>query len=452
MPHPRTAAVPSPLTGPFVSGARCVVCGRRFGPGHLDRAYVCPDHGDEGILDIEYDYTAAAPRFPDPAQPGLWRYRALLPLPLDAPVPPLATGLTPLYEAPGLARALGCARVVVKDDSRQPTGSFKDRASGLAVALAQVRGAPVVATASTGNAAAALAGMAAAMHQTCVLFVPASAPSAKVAQLLAYGARVLLVQGSYDQAFALCMDACRRQGWYNRNTAYNPCMAEGKKTAAFEIAEQRDWGIPDAVFVGVGDGCILAGLHKGFADLIRLGRADRMPRLYGVQAEGSDFLWQAQEEGHVTPATLLAKPPIAARTVADSISAGLPRDRVKAMRAVRESEGRFVRVADADILAAIPGLARACGVFAEPAGAACLAGARAAAAQGLIAPTDTICLVATGSGLKDPGAVAKALDASSTSPSPSGNGPEAGPVTVAPDPAALDAALARLGVGGDSRP
>ena len=219
--------------------------------------------------------------------------------------PPLATGLTPLYEAPALARATNCARVLVKDDTRQPTGSFKDRASGLAVALARVRRAPVVATASTGNAAAALAGMAAAMHQACVIFVPASAPPAKVAQLLAYGARVLLVRGTYGQAFELCMEACRRKGWYNRNTAYNPCMAEGKKTAAFEIAEDMDWRTPDAVFVGVGDGCILAGLHKGFSDLVRLGRTDRIPRLYGVQAEGSDF-FMAGLEGRATNAPVLA--------------------------------------------------------------------------------------------------------------------------------------------------
>lgn len=436
MPSPQASAASSSPLGPFVSGARCVVCGRRFGPEYLDQAYVCPDHGDEGILDLEYDYEAVAPHFPAPDQSGLWRYRALLPLPWTAPVPPLLTGMTPLYEASALARDLGCARVLVKDDTRQPTGSFKDRASGLAVALARVRRAPVVATASTGNAAAALAGMAAAMRQACVIFVPASAPAAKVAQLLAYGARVLLVRGSYDQAFALCMEACRRRGWYNRNTAYNPCMAEGKKTAALEIAEHMAWRVPDAVFAGVGDGCILAGLHKGFADLVRLGRASRVPRLYGVQAEGSDFLWQAWQEGRFTPEAMLAKAPIKARTVADSIGAGLPRDRIKAMRAVRESGGRFLRVADADILAAIPALARTCGVFAEPAGAACLAGARAAATQGLVAPTDTVCLVATGSGLKDPGAVEAALAASAAVSDNT--------TAVAPDPAALDEVLARL--------
>lgn len=430
------AASPS-FIGSFVSGARCVICGRRFDAAYLDKACVCPGHGDEGILDIEYDYQAASARFPAPDQPGLWRYRALLPLPWTAPVPPLLTGMTPLYEAPALARAMNCAKVFVKDDTRQPTGSFKDRASCLAVALARAQGVPVVATASTGNAAAALAGMAAAMRQTCVIFVPASAPAPKVAQLLAYGAYVFLVRGSYDQAFELCMEACRRKGWYNRNTAYNPCMAEGKKSAAFEIAEGMDWHTPDAVFVGTGDGCILAGLHKGFSDLVRLGRATRIPRLYGVQAAGSDFLCQAWEEGRRTAHAVLAKTPIAARTAADSICAGLPRDRVKAMRAVCESRGRFVRVSDTEILAAVPVLARACGVFAEPAGAAALAGFVNAARQGLIAPADTVCLVVTGSGLKDPDAVTAALSSSETSTM-------GGTVSVDPDPAALDDALSRL--------
>ncbi len=425
----------------FVSGARCVVCGRTFAPAYLDHAYVCPDHSvhsdhpDEGILDIAYDYAAAAAHFPDPCQPGLWRYRALLPLAPDAPVPPLLTGMTPLYEAPRLAQRLGIARVQIKDETRQPTASFKDRASCLAVALAAGRNAPVVATASTGNAAAALAGMAAAMGQRCVIFVPATAPPAKLAQLAAYGARVLAVRGTYDQAFELCMEACRRKGWYNRNTGYNPAMAEGKKTAAFEIAEQSGWNVPDAVFVGVGDGCIMAGLHKGFEDLVRLGRTDRVPRLFGVQAEGSDFMWQAWEEGRFEPAALLAKAPIAAATAADSICAGLPRDRVKAMNAVRRSNGRFVRVADSAILAAIPTLAQTSGVFAEPAGAAALAGLEAALAQGLVEREAGVCLVVTGSGLKDPLASVAALPA---------------PLFIDPDPALLDAALHALDHPSDS--
>ncbi|MEG1610214.1 MAG: pyridoxal-phosphate dependent enzyme, partial [Bilophila sp.] len=291
-------------TGSYVIGYRCVVCGAVYDTSFT--GYVCPKHGNEGILDVLYDYEAAArectpenfaaTRLHDSQnRQGMWRYRALLPLPLAALVPPLLVGGTPLYAAPRLAARMGVKHLCIKDDGRSPTASFKDRASALAVSLARLQGATVVATASTGNAAAALAGMSAAMQQPCVIFVPASAPAAKIAQLLTYGATVYTVQGTYDQAFELCMQACTRMGWYNRNTGYNPFMAEGKKTAAYELAEQLNWDVPDALFVSVGDGCIIAGMHKGFRDLKALGLIDRVPRLYGIQAAGSDFMTQAFE-------------------------------------------------------------------------------------------------------------------------------------------------------------
>ncbi len=405
------ATAPFPQ-GPFVTGAVCQICGKTVAP--RDMGYVCPNHAgeleNEGILDLRYDYQAARSAFtPEALAQGpqsLWRYRSLLPLPLDAETPPLATGWTPLYESPRLARLLGVARVLIKDETRQPTASLKDRASALAAAQARAMGLTTVACASTGNAAAALAGMSASMNLNCVIFVPASAPQAKVAQLLAFGARVFTIQGSYDDAFDLCMAACRVRPWYNRNTAYNPFMTEGKKTTAFEIAEQSGWTVPDRVFVGVGDGCIIGGLHKGFADLQALGLTTRLPRLMGVQAAGSDYLHQAWHNNE-DPLTKLAIP---AHTVADSISAGLPRDRLKALAAVRETHGAFIKVDDPTILQAIPSLAQNTGVFAEPAGAAALAGALTAAQAGNLSPEETICLLITGSGLKD---VASAIQACS---------------------------------------
>jgi len=403
-----------------VSALRCVVCGRQYAPEAVD--YVCPHHGNEGILDVEYDYAAIAARLSQAALAASkdfsqWRYRALLPLRPETQAPPLAVGWTPLIAAPRVAALAGMTEVLVKDDSRQPTGSFKDRASALAVMKAREAGARVITTASTGNAAAALAGMCAAEGMDCVIFVPASAPKAKIAQLLAYGARVYLVQGTYDDAFELCLVAAAEYGWYNRNTGYNPYMAEGKKTAAYEICEQLGWKAPDAVFVGVGDGCIISGLHKGFKDLKALGWIDRIPALMGVQAEGSDFMYRTWKE----KADPLTYPPIAAATAADSISAGLPRDRVKASRAVIETGGAWVRVSDAQILAAIPALAKNCGVFAEPAAAASLAGLLAAREQGCIKAADKTVLLVTGSGLKDVDAVMTACaDA------------EISPITVAP--------------------
>lgn len=386
-----------------VSGLRCLICGKLYQPDEV--AYVCPEHGREGILDVEYDYGLISLRFGPQSlaaqrDHSIWRYRPLLPVAPDAVAPPLAVGWTPLYETPRLAAALGLHRLWVKDDGRQPTASFKDRASALAVVKAREAGAAIVATASTGNAAAALAGICASVQQPTVIFVPESAPPAKVAQLLAYGATVLLVAGSYDDAFDLCMQAAEHYGWYNRNTGFNPYMTEGKKTVSYEICEQLGWQAPDAVFVSVGDGCIIGGVHKGFADLAALGWIDRVPRLYGVQAAGSNFMAEAWQAG-LHGLRVLEKPPIAARTVADSISAGLPRDRIKAMAAVVESGGAFITVSDEEILAAIPALARGSGVFAEPAGAASYAGLAKAAAQGLVSPAERIVIINTGNGLKD---------------------------------------------------
>ncbi len=393
-----------------VLGLRCTICGAEYGVDEVE--YVCPRHGNEGILDVVYDYERIARRI-DPEQltaspnRSIWRYLPLLPV--DSRVAePLAQGTvlgrvgwTPLYPAPRLAAQLGLQRLWVKDDGREPTASFKDRASAIAVVKARERGAEVITTASTGNAAAALAGLCAAVDQKNVIFVPKTAPQAKIAQLLVYGAKVLLVDGTYDDAFELCLQAAPEFGWYNRNTAYNPYMSEGKKTVAYEIWEQLGvgkLGIGDwAVFVPVGDGCIIGGVHKGFKDLLALGWIDRMPRIFGVQAAGSSPLVDAWERGLEG----WEMEPVEAHSVADSIVAGLPRDRIKALRAVRETGGAFLRVSDEEIVAAIPTLAQGVGVFAEPAAAAAYAGLVQAVERGLVGSEDRVVVLSTGSGLKD---------------------------------------------------
>ena len=202
----------------------------------------------------------------------------------------------PYIAAPRLASELGLKTVWVKDDGLQPTASFKDRASAVAVVKAMEKGAGIITTASTGNAAAALSGLCASVGQSNVIFVPETAPQAKIAQLLVFGSRVILVKGSYDDAFELCLKAAKNYGWYNRNSGYNPYMTEGKKTAAYEICEQLDWNAPDRIFVSVGDGCIIGGLHKGLKDLLALGWIDKMPKLMGVQAAGSSYSVYGLEE------------------------------------------------------------------------------------------------------------------------------------------------------------
>ena len=388
---------------------KCLICGEEYSPDEVE--YVCPKHGNEGILDVRYDYELIGQNFSQnqlrqSQDDTIWRYKPLLPVNPAAPVPPLKVGWTPLYETPRLAAGLGLKHVWIKDDGRQPTASFKDRASAVAVVKAQEKGAKIVTTASTGNAAAALSGLSASVRQANVIFVPESAPPAKIAQLLVFGSTVLLVKGTYDDAFELCLEAAAEYGWYNRNTAYNPYMTEGKKTASYEICEQLNWQAPDVIFVSVGDGCIIGGLHKGLKDLLALGWIEQMPRLIGVQAEGSSFMFQAWESGE----DVLTKAPIDAQTVADSISAGLPRDRLKAMAAVKETDGAYISVTDEEILAAIPAMARGSGVFGEPAGATAYAGLVKAVDKGLVLASDRIVVLNTGNGLKDIASAMKSVD------------------------------------------
>ena len=392
-----------------VTHLSCMICGKEYQPDEV--AYVCPDHGHEGILDVRYDYDAIAQEISRESlaqnrDNTIWRYKAMMPAKPETPVPPLAIGGTPLYKPSILAEQLGLKHVWVKDDGRNPTNSLKDRASAIAVVKAQEQNAEVITTASTGNAAAALAGVCASVGQTNVIFVPKSAPSAKIAQQLAMVAGVMLVDGSYDQAFELCLQAAEEYGWYNRNTGFNPYMTEGKKTVSFEIAEQLNWEAPDAVFVSVGDGCIIGGVHKGFKDLLALGWIEHMPRIYGVQSEGSNYLAEAWENDE----DVITKPAIQANTIADSISAGMPRDRIKAMNAVKETGGAYITVSDNKILKAILDLARGAAVLAEPASAASYAGLVKAVDQKLVKHDERIVVINTGHGLKDIKSLMKALE------------------------------------------
>ncbi len=393
----------------YVSHATCMICGKTFKKGEFD--YICPDHGNEGILDIKYDYDAIKKGFTKEQlktdkDPSIWRYKPLLPVNENSKGPNLPVGNTPLINIDSLGCEFGIKRLYLKDDGRLPTASFKDRASAIAVVKAQEARAKIITTASTGNAAAALSGLCASMGQPNVIFVPAAAPQAKIAQLLMFGSKVVLVDGTYDDAFDLCLKVADEYGWYNRNTGFNPYMSEGKKTCSFEICEQLGWKAPDAIFVSVGDGCIIGGIHKGLKDLFKLGWIDKMPHLYGVQAKGSSYMYQAWKNNE----DIITKPSAKAETIADSISAGLPRDRIKALDAVKETKGAFITISDEQILKAIPHLAKRTGIFAEPAGAATWAGVKKAAKKGMLKSYETVVVINTGSGLKDVNAAMKAAE------------------------------------------
>lgn len=398
---------------------RCISCGwtvpLRDAPGRT-----CPRCGPlAGITEVIRDLDSIVLPVQRPfGQPGagIFRFAALLPVEPPGPRLPLIVGDTPLYDAPRLARRLGVAQVLVKDDGRNPSASLKDRASALAVAHALALSRPLIAAASTGNAASSVALLAASAGLRAILFVPAQAPRPKVAQMLLAGAVVVQVQGSYDRAYDLCALACERFGWYSRNTATNPVLSEGKKTVAFEIAESCGWDPPDLVAVGVGDGCVFGAIHKGFQELFTLGFLRRIPRLIGVQAEGCAPLVEAFSTGSV-----LATPVPDPQTYADSISVGVPRDQVKALRAARESGGLVVAVPDDRIRQAQRLLAREAGVFAEPAGAAGLAGLLSLAEKGQLDPDARVAVVVSGHALKD---VNGAMSAVSEEP-----------ISVSPDPA-----------------
>ena len=228
-----------------------------------------------------------------------WRYRELLPLNEGFCPTSGSLGWTPIIEAPRLAKALGIGRLRLKDEGRNPSGSFKDRPSSVGVARAMQEGFHEVACASTGNAATSLAYSAAVAGLLCNIFVAKFVPQGKLAQLLAYGARVFRVQGSYAQAYDLCTQACQRFGWYNRNAAVNPYLVEGKKTGGMEVAEQCADDPPDWVVCSVGDGCSIAGVYKGMVELKSVGITDWAARMLGVQADGVAPIAKAFEMGHL---------------------------------------------------------------------------------------------------------------------------------------------------------
>lgn len=401
-------------------GYRCSICGHEY--PSTEKIYTCQKDG--GNLDVVLDYSEISKKFqPEDItsrrEESLWRYLPLLPIldPGGEETPIRSAGWTPVYSLERLATPLGLQHVWLKDESRNPTASFKDRASAVVVAHAREIKAEVVVTASTGNAGAALAGMSAALGQKAVIFAPKSAPPAKVAQLLIYGSQVILVDGSYDDAFDLTIKVANEFGWHCRNTGYNPFTAEGKKTAAFEIWEwwggiQNKWiedgdsaegHRPLTIFVSVGDGNIISGIHKGFKDLLALGWINTPPRLIGVQAEGSAAIANAFHTGSEKIA------PVVAKTIADSISVDLPRDGIRAVRAAKETGGTFVTVNDEEILAALAALGPL-GIFAEPAGATSYAGLVKALNLGIVFPDDPILVINTGSGLKDVKAAMKAVN------------------------------------------
>jgi len=374
---------------------QCIRCGKDHKLN--DTKYNCTACG--GNLQVLYDYNLIKKRLnydvlKDNREHSIWRYLDILPVASIKNVPPVQVGWTPLYKAEKLGAEAGVNNLYIKDDGRNPSASFKDRASAVVTARALEMKEKVICCASTGNAASSLACLTGSLDMKTMIFVPETAPAAKVAQLLVFGATVIMVKGTYDDAFELCLKASAEYGWYNRSTGINPFTREGKKTCSFEICEQMNWETPDKVFVSVGDGNIISGIWKGFVEFHRLGIIERLPQLVAVQAERSDSIKRAFESGTDVQ-------PVSGVTVADSISVSLPRDGMAAVMAIRDSGGFAVSVTDAEILAAIPRIARGSNVFAEPAGAATYAGLLKAVKEGKVKDNESVVLLISGNGLKD---------------------------------------------------
>ncbi|TYL37823.1 threonine synthase [Natronococcus pandeyae] len=385
-----------------VETLECTLCGATYDPDQV--IYTCPNHeGVAGILDVKYDYDVINDQFDavlDGHISSQWKYQAFLPVDTSATPVTLEEGGTELLDAPQLSETLG-VNVRIKNDGRNPTGCFKDRATSVAVTKAQHADQDVVTCASTGNAAASLAGYAARAGLDCRIFVPADAPEGKLVQPRVYGADVLAVAGSYDEAYDLSLAVTDAYGWYNRNAAINPFQIEGKRTVGHELAEQTREEVPDWVVFSMGDGCTIAGCWKGFQEFAELDYVDDTPQMLGVQPEGASAIHDAFHEHDEIDDV--------AETLADAVAVGRPRNTLKACRALEESGGTAVTISDNDILAAETLLGRTEGIYAEPAGAAPIAGIRAARERGIIADDESVVAVVTGFGLKDTAGAKRAV-------------------------------------------
>ena len=389
----------------YIKGYRCTICGKFFPYGEVD--LTCPCCGEKGILDVEYDYEAlkkvlTKEYFASNRDYSMWRYAPLMGIKEDYTKEMLRIGWTPLVKSYNLAKELGLKELYIKDDGLNPSGSSKDRASGVAVLKAIEAGAKVISCSSTGNAASSCACHAAHMGLPAVIFVPKRAPIGKLTQISLYGATLVVVDGDYKAAFRLSKEAIDKYGWYNRNAAINPFMVEGKKTVSLEIAEQLNFKPTDWVVVSVGDGCTIGGVYKGFNELFKLGLIERVPKILGVQSTGCEPFVVASKNHE--PLKECEE-----NTIADSIAVGIPRNPIKALRAVEYSKGAWISVPDTEIIEAMSLLGRKEGIFGEPAGVAGLAGLRKAIKDGIISKDESVTVIVTGNGLKDPNNAQKAI-------------------------------------------
>ncbi len=386
---------------------KCINCGTQYESNEVQ--YLCPECNKQnnissppkGVLKTIYNYEKIA-NTEDFISLKQNNFLNLLPIEDIQSMPNLRIGNTPLYSIDNFKNTDLPFDLYLKDDSQNPTFSFKDRASALVSAYAKENGIDTIVAASTGNAGSSLAGICAAQKQKAIILVPESAPKAKLTQIVMYGAKIIPVKGTYDDAFDLSIKASKEFGWYNRNTAYNPLTIEGKKTVSYELYEQLNFTVPDRIFVPVGDGVIISGVYKGFEDLLKLNIIDKMPCIVGVQSKGSDNLIRNIGQKHFEIKV--------SNTLADSISVDIPRNFYMAQDFIQKYNGETLTIEDKDILKASSALAKNTGLFAEPAAAAAFAGFLAYFERKIINNNSKNVILLTGSGLKDINSVKDLID------------------------------------------
>ena len=374
---------------------QCSNCGKRYQRDEV--RYLCPLCARDyrpgmpllGVLSAQLDYGAIRKKF-NKLKPDWNLFSAVE----EKFFPPIPVGNTPFFQSAALGKEFGFDNVWIKNDGLNPSASLKDRASFLVVAEANRLKEKTIVAASTGNAASALAAVCAAAGKRALIFVPANAPKAKLVQMILYGATVVPVRGTYDDAFGISLEYTAKRGGLNRNTAYHPLTIEGKKTVGLEIWRQNNWCVPDAIFVPTGDGVIISGVHKAFCDLKAAGLISRLPRLVCVQAEKSDAIHRYVESGIYQNA---AHPD----TIADSISVSIPSNAHMAREAVLESGGFSITVSDDEILDGQQMLAARTGIFAEPASSAVVAALKKLRGLKKLGRNEQAVLLITGHGLKD---------------------------------------------------
>lgn len=371
----------------------CIKCKKRF--KRNDVIYTCDKCG--GLLAVKLDLSLVELKRKDldGVPLGVWKYRSLIPCDIE-PIS-IHEGGTPLYRCDGLAESIGIRELYVKHEGMNPTGSFKDRGMTVGVSKAIELGMKAVACASTGNTSASLAAYASRANIPSLVLLPAGKVAiGKVAQALMHGAKVISIKGNFDDALLLVREFCREENFYLLNSI-NPYRLEGQKTIGFEIADQLEWDPPDRVILPVGNAGNITAIFKGFDEFKEIGIIEDIPKMTGIQAEGSCPIVDAfkSKKRDIVP----EKNP---ETIATAIRIGDPVNAVKALAAIYDSGGVADTVTDDEIVRAQKDLARIEGIGCEPASASSIAGLRKLVEAGVIDKDERVVCITTGHLLKDP--------------------------------------------------